>query len=183
LPDITVNVGISKAFADLKSYLLKNNCVIVEENPPTFIAAKQGSVWGVSPRNAGKIVRYRFSAQGSGTLINSSSVWTSNYKKLTLVGSVLAILMLLLCFWIFVDLKTYLGTNKLTFWSWLVSANGMMNVQITQLLTNLTEILTVFLAVTIVAEGLIVLYAHTRIEEFATESLSIFPKTDRPKNS
>ena len=162
---------IEKVYAGLKAFLLKSNCKIISEEPPIFISVKQGSIWGVSPRSAKKIASYRLFPLGSGTRIASSSSLASDWKNLSIIGSILSVIVALLCFWIAVDLDAYITTQKPSNWSWLAGAYGYTGFQRALILANLTKVLAVFLAITLALEILVAVYVSVRINAFAEESL------------
>ena len=168
------NVGLEteKAYADLKALLLRKGCRIVAEEPPTFISVKQGSLWGISPRTAKKVVRYRLSPVDSGTRISCSSSLASDWKNLTIIGSALAILLMALCWWITADLEAFMITQKPSYWSWIATVDSYIDFQTGQMLVSLTGMLAVFLAIIIALEAVIAVYAHLRINTFAEETLN-----------
>jgi hypothetical protein len=163
----TVNIGIDKAYADLKAVLLEKGCKIISEEPQKQILVKQGSIWGMSPRTAKKIVEVNFAPVDSGTQVTCSSRLSSDWKNLTVVGCALAAVLVGLCLWITFDLDGFLVTQKPSFWSWLVTINGSVDFQVGQAFVNLTRALAVFLSVIIVLEIVIVVYVHTGIDRFA----------------
>jgi hypothetical protein len=105
-------LGINEAYADLKALLLKRCCRVVAEEPPTFISVKQGSLWGISPRTAKKVVNYRLSPVDSGTRISYSSSLASDWKNLTIIGSMLSVAVMAFCWWIAADLEAFLITQE-----------------------------------------------------------------------
>ena len=167
------NIGleIEKAYADLKALLLRKGCRIVAEEPPTFISVKQGSLWGISPRTAKKVVRYSLSPVDSGTRISCSSSLASDWKNLTIIGIALAVLLMALCWWITADLEAFMITQEPSYWSWIVMVDSYIDFQTGQMLTVLTRMLTVFLAIIITLEAMIAVYAYSRINAFAEENL------------
>jgi hypothetical protein len=167
------NVGleIEKAYADLKALLLRKGCRIVAEEPPTFISVKQGSLWGISPRTAKKVVRYRLSPVDSGTRITASSSLASDWRNLTVIGIILSLIVMALCWWITADLEAFMITQEPSYWSWIVMVDGYIDFQTGQMLVSLTRMLTVFLAIIIAIEAVIAGYAHSRINAFAEENL------------
>ena len=167
-----MGLEIEKVYAELKDFLLKCNCKIISEEPPTLISVKQGSIWGVSPRSAKKLVSYRLFSLDSGTRIVSSSSLTSDWKNLSIIGSVLSVIVTLLCLWIAADLDVYITTQKPSNWSWLAGAYVSTVFQKAMVLANLTKILAVFLAITLTLEILVIIYVSVRINAFAEESLS-----------
>ena len=168
------NVGleIEKAYADLKALLLKKDCRIVAEEPPTFISVKQGSLWGISPRTAKKVVSYRLAPVDSGTRISCSSSLASDWKNLTIIGSALAVLVASLCLWIAMDLDAFMITQQPSYWSWIVTVDGYIDSQTAQMFAGLTRMLAVFLAIILILEVVITVYVHLRINAFAEETLN-----------
>jgi len=167
-----VSLGINEAYADLKALLLKRGCRIVAEEPPTFISVRQGSLWGISPRTAKKVVSYRLSPVDSGTLIAVSSSLASDWKNLTIIGSALAVLVMALCWWIAADLEAFMITQEPSYWSWIATVDGYIDFQTAQSFAGLTRTLAVFLAIILVLEVVIVVYVHFRINVFAEEALN-----------
>ena len=169
--EIIVDLEVTKAFAELKDVLVKNHGAIVSEEAPTKILVRQGSVWGISPKAAKKMVIFRLLPLDFRTKIVSSSSWTRDYKNLTWVGSVCAVALALICFWISDSLVAYVATSKPNFWSWLADTQGSIDLQRAQLFIDLNRYLLVFLSVTLILEIAVVVYAHSRIDAFAEESL------------
>ena len=168
----TVGLEIEKAHAELKALLLTRGCRIVAEEPPTLISVKQGSLWGISPRTAKKVVNYRLASVDSGTRITCSSSLASDWKNLTIIGSALAVLLVSLCLWISMDLDALMTTPQPSYWSWIVTVDGYIDFQTAQSFAGLTLVLTVFLAIILAVEVVIVVYVHFRINAFAEETLN-----------
>ena len=167
-----MSLGINKAHADLKAFLLRKGCKVVAEEPPTFISVKQGSLWGISPRTAKKVMRYRLSPVDSGTQISCSSSLASDWKNLTIIGSTLAVLVIALCWWITADLEAFMITQEPSYWSWIVMVDSYIDFQTGQMLVSLTRVLAVFLTIITAIEAVIAVYAHFRINAFAEEILN-----------
>ena len=167
-----MSLGTNEAYADLKALLLKRGCRIVVEEPPTFISVKQGSLWGISPRTAKKVVSYRLSPVDSGTRIAVSSSLASDWKNLTIIGSALAVLVVAFCWWIAADLEAFMITQEPSYWSWIATVDGYIDFQAGQMLVSLTRMLAVFLTIIMVLEVVIAVYAHFRIDAFAEENLN-----------
>ncbi|MBT0158747.1 hypothetical protein G4O51_02050 [Candidatus Bathyarchaeota archaeon A05DMB-2] len=168
-----VDWKIEDAYAKLKEVLLKKGCKIVTDETSMSISAVQGSLWGITPRTAKKQVIYHLLPHNSGTRITASSLLASDWKNLTIVGSVLAVFVATMCGWIAIDLETFAATQKPSSWTWIATVDGYANLQVAQMLANLCRGLAVFLAVVIVLEVVIALYAHFRINAFAEETLSL----------
>lgn len=168
----TVGLEIEKVYEDLKALLLKKGCSIVAEEPPALISVKQGSLWGISPLTAKKVVNYRLAPAGSGTRITCSSSLASDWKNLTIIGNALAVVVASLCWWIAVDLDAFMVTQQPSYWSWIVTVDGYIDFQTAETFAGLTRMLAVFLAIILSAEVVIVVYVHFRINAFAEETLN-----------
>jgi hypothetical protein len=168
----TVSLGTNEAYADLKALLLRKGCKVVAEEPPTFISVKQGSLWGISPRTAKKVVSYRLSPVNSGTRISCSSSLASDWKNLTIIGSALSVLVMTLCWWIAADLEAFMITQEPSYWSWIAMVDSYIDFQTAQMFVGLTTMLAVFLAIIIALEAVIAVYAYFRINDFAEENLN-----------
>jgi hypothetical protein len=172
LVERTVGLEIEKVYEDLKALLLKKGCSIVAEEPPALISVKQGSLWGISPLTAKKVVNYRLAPAGSGTRITCSSSLASDWKNLTIIGNALAVVVASLCWWIAVDLDAFMVTQQPSYWSWIVTVDGYIDFQTAETFAGLTRMLAVFLAIILSAEVVIVVYVHFRINAFAEETLN-----------
>lgn len=166
------NTEIGSTFAVLRSMLTGKGCVVISEEAPVSVVVKQGSIWGMSPQHAKKTVKYVLSPAGSGTRVSAYSKIASDWKYLSAGGCVLAIVMSLLCFWISVDLEGFVTMHQLSWWGWLVTVNGYVDVQLAQVFANLLKFVAVFLLVVIIAEAAVVVYAYYRVDQFAEESLA-----------
>ena len=122
----TVNLEIDKTYADLKAALLAKGCKIISEEQPKQILVKQGSLWGMSPKTAKKIVEINFAPVDSGTKVICSSRMSSDWKNITFIGCALAAVLVGLCLWMTVDLTSFMATLKPSFWSWIITVNGTM---------------------------------------------------------
>ena len=167
-----VGLEIEKAYSELKALLLKKGGKIVAEEPPKYISVKQGSLWGISPRSAKKVVSYRLSPVDSGTRIACSSSLAPDWRNLTIIGSVLSVIVAILCWWIATDLEAYMTTQKPSYWSWIATVNGYTDFQTAQTFAGLTQMLAAFLAITLALEIIVVVYVHSKINALAEESLS-----------
>ena len=166
-----MSLGTNEAYADLKALLLKKGCKVVAEEPPRFISLKQGSLWGISPRTAKKVVSCRLSPVDSGTRISCSYSLASDWKNLTIIGSALVVFVMALCWWIAADLQAFMITQEPSYWSWMVMFDRYIDFQTGQMLVGLTRMLAVFLAIIIAIEAVIAFYAYSRINAFAEENL------------
>jgi hypothetical protein len=171
LAETVVDAGVKEAYAKLKTHLTQNKSRIITEEPPKYVSAIQGSLWGTSPKTAQKKMTYTLRQDASGTHITSTSSLTSGYINLTLVGCALSIALILLCAWIAVDLQAYASIGTQGTWSWLAQTHGHVDPDKAAMFIKLSWILAVFLAATLVAEGIIVARVRAKIGAFAEETL------------
>ena len=142
------------------------------EEPPTLISVKQGSLWGISPKTAKKVVTYRLAPVDSGTRITSSSSLASDWRNLTVIGIALSVLVASLCGWIAIDLDAFMTSQQSSYWSWIATVDGYIDFQTAETFISLTRMLVIFLAIIIALEAVIAVYAHLRINAFAEENLN-----------
>jgi hypothetical protein len=129
----TLSLEIDKAYANLKVALTEKDCKIISADSPKRILAKQGSLWGMTPKIAKKTMHINLVSVDSGTQITWSSRLSSDWKNITLIGCGLAAFIIGLCVWMAFDLTTFMVTLKPSFWSWLGTVNGTVDLQIGQL--------------------------------------------------
>ena len=132
---------------------------IIVDTPPVFLSIKQGSIWGISPRTAKKIIKYSFTSKKSRTKINYSSEFSPDWKKLTIVGYIFSFLLIGLLFWINTNIQKYLLTGNPGFWAWITKSN-LTNLSLAQSLLDFTRILALFLLVAVFVETIIVFYSY-----------------------
>ena len=174
LVERTVSVGIEEACAGLKAVFLEENCSMITEEAPVHISVKQGSLWGLSPVTAKKVVDYRLEATDSGTRITYSSSLAADWKNLTIIGCALAVVVVALCLWISMDLDALVATQQQGYWSWIATVDGYVDIQTAEMFASLTRMLAVFLAIILAAEVAIVVYVQFKINAFAEETLNAF---------
>jgi hypothetical protein len=172
----TLNLEIEKAYEDVKASLVSKGCKVVTEDTPKHLLVKQGSLWGMLPETAKKTVDFTFVAINSTTQVTASSRISSDWKNITIIGCALAAVLAGLCLWISVDLTAFLGSGKASFWSWLASVNGSVDVSVAQTFVNLTKALAIFLSLVIALEIVVVAYAYRGIDRFARETLDMASK-------
>ena len=172
LVERTIGLKIEKSFAELKALLLKKDCIFVAEEAPRLISVRHGSLWGVSPLTAKKLLKYRLSSVDSGTRITCSSSLASDWKNLTIFGSLLGIVVAFMFMWIAIDLNFHLTTQQQSWLSWIVTVNGLTAVQMAQTFADLLRIFAVLLLIILVAEMIVVVNVHFKINAFADESLN-----------
>jgi hypothetical protein len=167
----TLNLKIDEAYPKFKVAFLDKGCKVISEEPPNQICFKQGSLWGIAPQTAKKTITATLEPVEGGTRVKCSSKLASDWKNITLIGCVLAFVLVGLCVWMATDLSAFMVTREPSFWSWLVTVGGNLDVAVAHAFINLTWGLTVFLSVIILLEAAIVVYAHYRVDLFTQEAL------------
>ncbi len=173
-----MNLKPEEAFENLKELLLQKGCRVVAEESPTSISVKQGSIWGVSPKTAKKTIEGRLSQAGSKTHITVSSSLAKDWKNLTVIGSILSVIVAAFCYWISIDLEGFVATQQPTWWSWIVTSGDFVNFGVAEAFAGLAWWLAVFLSVIVLLEGIIYVYAESRIDVFAKEALKNLETAD-----
>ncbi len=168
----TVSSEIDKTYEAIKAAFARKDCKITFEKPPQQILIKQGSLWGTTPKTAKKIVKVNLVSVDSRTNLSYSSYLSSDWKNITLIGCVLAAVLVGLCLWMSFDISAFILTRKPSFWSWIITNNGNVNLQVGQAFENLTKILAAFLSVIILLEIAITVYVSPRIDRFAEEIIN-----------
>ncbi len=166
-----VNLEIEKTYETIKTIFTEKGCKIIFEQSPNMILLIQGSLWGISPGSAKKKIQLNLESVNSKTKVASDSRLSSDWKNITLIGCILAALLVSLCLWMANDLNTFILTQKQNFWSWLVTVDGNIDFQTAQTFVYLTKILAIFLSVIILAEIVIAIYAHARKGRFSEKTL------------
>lgn len=169
----TVSLEIEKAYSELKTFLLKKGGNISAEEPPRQISIKHGSLHGVSPKSAKKLVIYHLFPHKSGTRIVSYSSISSDWAKLTLAGNIIAGFVAAIFWWIASDIASLVVDGVTGYWSWLARAFGFPDLQYVFFMINVTKALSIVLVVTIILEILDVLIVYRKINTFAEETLDI----------
>ena len=168
----TIALEPEEAYASLKTLLLSKGCRVIADEAPNYLSVNQGSIWGVSPKTAKKMISYRFSSLDSGTRLTVTSKLASDWKNITLVGSAFSIVLAFLCWWIASDMDILMTTRKPGYWSWIAMTDGYANLQVAQAVAVLTRALAVFLAVVVAIEIIIFVYVNSKIDEVAKEYLN-----------
>lgn len=166
-----VNLEIAEAYSRLRTLLLRKGCKIIAEEPLIAVSVQQGSLWGVSPKTAKKIMHYRLSPANSETGISYSSALSSDWKNLTLIGSLFAVILTAFCWWISADLEEFLAAQGHSYWSWIALVNGYVDYQALRAFRDLAWMLAVFLMVVIAVEAVIAAYVRLRLDAVAEENL------------
>jgi len=163
----TLNLEINQAYGDLKKSLFQKNCKIVSENFPTQLLVRQGSLWGISPSSAKKTIHFELVSAESKTDVTCKSRLNSDWRNVTIIGCILAAVLAGVCLWMAFDLTAVVGSGKATFWRWLVTSHGTVDVSVAKAFVNLTEDLAAFLFLIIVFEVAVAIYAQKKIDRFA----------------
>jgi len=100
-----VNLKINEVFGKLKQLIILKGYSILNEESPSILTIKQGSIWGMTPRTAKKIVTFNLQPLKSETSIKFSSKLAPKWKNLTIAGYVLSSFLILLSLWITIDLE------------------------------------------------------------------------------
>ena len=167
-----VSTEVKSTYSELRGILLDKGCKIISEESPKHIVVSHGSLRGVSPRNAKKVVDYRISPHNSGTRIVSQSSVSSDWANLTLWGNVAAAVVAAIFWWIASDITNLVVDGKSGYWSWLARAFGYPNIQYAFFMVDITKALSVVLLVTIILEILDVFIVYRKISTFAEMTLS-----------
>ena len=168
-----MRLQIDQAYSKLRAILSEKGCKMVSELPPNEILVKQGSLWGVSPKTSKKVINVKFEPVDSGTRIVFVSRLSSDWKNLTIIGCVLAAVLVFFCVWLVVDLSAYMVTHVPSFWSWLAEINDNIDYQVGQAFVNLAKSMAIFLSAIIGLEIAVAVYAHSKIDKFVEEVLNL----------
>ena len=167
----SASLGVEKAYSELRTILLEKGSKIVSEDPPKHISIEHGSLRGVTPKSAKKVVKYDISPHELGTKIVSHSSISSDWANLTLWGNIIAGVVAAVFWWIVTDMENFVANGVSGYWTWLARAFGYPDVQYFFFMINVTKTLSIVLVVTIVLEILDVLIVHRMIDTFAAETL------------
>ena len=166
-----VDIEIERAYSDLRTILIERDCKIVSEEPPNRITVEHGTLRGVSPRNAKKLLSIHNYSHESGTRIVVSSSVSSDWAKLTWWGNIIAGLMAIALWWIATDITALIVNGTTGRWTWLASAFGYPDVNYAFFMTNVAKALSVVLVITILLEILDVIIVYRKVDTFALETL------------
>ncbi|MCW8802611.1 MAG: hypothetical protein OQK81_04565 [Candidatus Bathyarchaeota archaeon] len=162
---------IEQTYYSLEKILVDGNCKINVKDPPSYVEVTQGSLMGVSPMSAKKVVSFSLSADGSTTKVQSSSQISSDWKNLTLYGNVITAFVIGVFLWITLDMNNYIQTAKPGFWAWIAQIFESPNMETAILVSNLIQALAVFLVFVVLIEILIVIYVYPRKNAFSQYAL------------
>ena len=169
-----VNLKINEVFGKLKQLIILKGYSILNEESPSILTIKQGSIWGMTPRTAKKIVTFNLQPLKSETSIKFSSKLAPKWKNLTIAGYVLSSFLILLSLWITIDLELSLLNRAPSFWSWIATYANTINFGALQSFSFLSKILFFFLIVILLIESIIVIYSYLKVNLIAEETLNQF---------
>jgi hypothetical protein len=171
VPQTTVNLTLEDSYVKVKAALTQRGAVISSEDAPNSLVARQGSLWGISPKTAKKTIHLTLKQQDNQTTITYNSKLASDWKNVTIIGCFLSAILTAFCIWVAQDLSQFMVDGNPSFWAWLVSSHGIVKFQAGEALVNLSWGLAVFLTIVIVLEAAIYVYAARHLEMFAKETV------------
>jgi len=166
-----IRQSIEQTYTRLEKILLDSNCKINVKKPPNCIRVTQGSLMGISPMSAKKVVSFNLSTEGFETKIAGSSQIAADWKNLTIYGNVITAFVIGIFVWITIDMTSYLETAKPGFWAWIAQMYGSHDVLGAGFLINLIQGLSIVLVLVIFIEIVIVIYVYPRKEAFSRQVL------------
>ena len=167
----TVNLKATEAYDKLKSALLENGCKVLTEEAPKQIQVRQGSLWGIALKTAKKNITANLEEAADATKITVSSSLAEDWKNVTIIGCVLATMLIAVVVWIATDLGTFAVTGAPSVWSWIVSSGEIVHFEAVEAFINLAWGLVIFLVAVIILEVFVVVYDAKKIDSFAREAL------------
>ena len=167
----SVSLTVEDSFSKVKDAFMVKGCKVVSEQSPTQIDFKQGSLWGIAPQTAKKIITVTLKQDNEATEVKISTRLSSDWKNVTLFGCIFAVVLIGLCVWIAVDLTGFRATLEPSFWSWIIAGHSATDLAAAKAFVNLTWGLAAFLSFVILLEAVIVVYVRYRIDSFAIEAL------------
>jgi hypothetical protein len=166
-----IALEIEKTYSKLKTILIERGSKIISEAPPEHISIQHGSLRGVSPKSAKKIVNFQMFQNKTITKIEVDSTLSSDWIKLTLVGNIIAGFVAAAFWWIASDIADLVANGNSGYWTWLAEVFGYPNVQYALFMSNVLKALSIVLVVTIFLEILDFFIVYRRIDAFAKEIL------------
>lgn len=163
--------SIEKTFARLKQVLDESNCELVVEEVPNYLRVMHGSLMGISPVSAKKVVAFYLSSEGSGTKISSVSKISAGWKNLALYGSIVTGVLIGILLWIASDMMGYVESARPGFWAWVAQMYVPYDPWMAVFIGGVIQALAVVLVVTIVIEIVVVVYVYQRKNVFSHQIL------------
>lgn len=163
-----INQSNDNAYTLLRAVLEKHGCRVASESPQNLVAY-QGSLWGLSPRTAKKTIRFTLEPQESKTVVSYRSSLASDWRNITLFGCVVAVVLVGVCVWMALDLTQFMADGNPSFWSWIITANGIVRFETGEAFVNLAWSLAVFLVVIIALEAAVYRNCSRNIDDYARQ--------------
>jgi hypothetical protein len=167
----TLGLNNEETYLKLKNALAERDGKVISQEQPKKILVKHGSLWGVTPKTAKKIVEIKLEPADSGTKITASTTLSSDWKNITVIGCVFAVVLVGVCMWMAFDLNAFMAGQQPNFWSWIVTAGDGVDFTAGHAFVNLAWVLAVFLSAVVAVEALIAFWVHKNIDKFAEETL------------
>lgn len=166
MTETIVKLSIDESIVNLKRLLNEKDAHLIKEESDS-VTVRHGSIWGVSPVSAKKIVRFELSTHGEDeTKIASQSKLSRDYVRFTLFGIILTVAVMLVCLWISFDLSAVVLEHS-NFLGGVVSSS----VRAFRLLSDVILLFALFLAATLVLESVVIININRKIETFARRIL------------
>lgn len=162
---------IEKTFSRLKQVVDENSCKIVSEEAPNFLRITHGSLKGISPVSAKKVVSFFLSSEVSGTKIASSSEISVGWRNLAIYGSIVAGVLVGILLWIAGDMSGYVESGRSGFWAWLAQIFVPYDPSMAVFIVSVIQALSVVLVATIVIEMLVVIYVYHKKNVFSQQTI------------
>jgi hypothetical protein len=167
----SITLEIEKTYSKLKTILIERGSKIISEAPPGHISIQHGSLRGVYPKSAKKMVNFNMFQNKMITKIESDSKLSPDWIILTLVGNIIAGFVAAAFWWIATDIADLVVNGNSGYWTWLAEIFGYPNVQYTLFMSNVLKTLSIVLVVTIILEILDFFIVYRKIDAFAKEIL------------
>jgi hypothetical protein len=165
----TVEFEIQQTYDNLRASLIERGARVLSETIPSQIVVEQGSLWGIMPVSAKKTIDLTLQPQGPKTLVTSLSRLAKDWKNITLLGCVLALVLIGTCVWMAIDLSAFIVDGNTSFWSWLVTTRGVTEFSVSEAFVNLVWGLAVFLSIIVALEIAVYFNCRSKVEAFSKE--------------
>ncbi|MCW4001421.1 MAG: hypothetical protein NWE93_14405 [Candidatus Bathyarchaeota archaeon] len=167
----TVDLGVEEAFSKVKSALVGDGCRVLGEESGSMLVVSQGSLMGIAPRTAKKTLKVEFESAEKRTTLRYASTIARDWKYVTLIGCVFAVILAAVCLWMAWDLDTFMATEQTSAWSWLISAYGTVDYPVGRAFAALVSGLAVFLFAVVAIEAVVYVNVKAKINQYAQEIL------------
>ncbi|NLE06657.1 MAG: hypothetical protein GX638_17875, partial [Crenarchaeota archaeon] len=116
-------------------------------------------------------IKLKFIQSDQDICIKTETELTSGYLKFTLLGYFLSAILMIFCIWVGWDLQSYVLTNDLGTWGWLIQSQGQQNFMQTTIIIRLMWIFIAILSSTIVLETYLIWNIKNKIGNFVEEKI------------